>query len=157
MCVFYWMSTTLHCVSRHHDLAMSESFKCSSPFKGSSFIVVLFELLYNVINWLEIVFLLFWVKLCRVKSWRNFHFYRTRCRYISYQITRCRPRLLGKDEKVWKVGESNFSKSIMISKTRAIWYWKYLIRTKWSCKWIRKHNSFDPLEKCIDLSSNQII
>ena len=74
MCLFYWMSTTLHCVSRHHDLAMSESFKCSSPFKGSSFIVVLFELLYNVINWLEIVFLLFWVKLCRVKCWRNFHF-----------------------------------------------------------------------------------
>ena len=34
-------------------------------FEGSSFIVVLFELLYNVINWLEIVFLLFWVKLCR--------------------------------------------------------------------------------------------
>ena len=55
MCVLYWMSTTLHCVSRHHDLAMSESFKCSSPFKGFSFIVVLFELLYNVINWLEIV------------------------------------------------------------------------------------------------------
>ena len=74
MCVFYWMSTTLHCVSRHHDLAMSESFKCSFPFKGSSFIVVLFELFYNVINWLEIVFLLFWVKLCRVKCWRNFIF-----------------------------------------------------------------------------------
>ena len=74
MCVFYWMSTTLHCVSRHHDLAMSESFKCSSPFKGFSFIVVLFELLDNVINWLEIVFLLFWVKLCRVKCWRNFIF-----------------------------------------------------------------------------------
>ena len=74
MCLFYWMSTTLHFVSRHHDLAMSESFKCSSPFKGFSFIVVLFELLDNVINWLEIVFLLFWVKLCRVKCWRNFIF-----------------------------------------------------------------------------------
>ena len=116
MCVFYWMSTTLHCVSRHHDLAMSESFKCSSPFKGSSFIVVLFELFYNVINWLEIVFLLFWVKLCRVKCWRNFHFYRARCRYISYQITRCRPRLLGKMKKFEKLVSQIFQNPLWFQK-----------------------------------------